>query len=167
MEDNLQVRAAEREDCRIALRLNEAAVPAVNSIPEAVMVRFYETAPYFRVAVLDGNVVGFLIGLDPSADYDSPNFQAFKKMYESFIYVDRIVIGEKFRRMGIGNLLYRDLEIFATDRFPRITCEVNTKPYNGASLDFHEAQGFRQVGSQDTEGGAKTVALLTKRVAVR
>jgi predicted GNAT superfamily acetyltransferase len=39
-------------------------------------------------------------------------------------------------------------------------CEVNVRPRNDASLAFHEAIGFREVGQQDTDGGAKRVSLL-------
>jgi hypothetical protein len=37
---------------------------------------------------------------------------------------------------------------------------VNVRPRNDASLAFHEAIGFREVGQQDTDGGRKRVSLL-------
>ncbi|NNE42793.1 MAG: GNAT family N-acetyltransferase, partial [Gemmatimonadetes bacterium] len=49
-------------------------------------------------------------------------------------------------------------------RAPMITCEVNTRPRNDGSLRFHARLGFREVGTQETEGGAKAVSLLEKRL---
>ena len=46
-----------------------------------------------------------------------------------------------------------------------ITCEVNTRPANPDSMAFHERLGFREVGRQQTEGGAKEVALLAWELA--
>lgn len=39
-------------------------------------------------------------------------------------------------------------------------CEVNLRPRNDPSREFHEAIGFREVGQQDTDGGDKRVSLM-------
>ena len=44
-------------------------------------------------------------------------------------------------------------------------CEVNVRPRNDVSLDFHASLGFREVGQQDTDGG-KRVSLLALDVPV-
>jgi predicted GNAT superfamily acetyltransferase len=41
-----------------------------------------------------------------------------------------------------------------------LCCEVNVRPRNDVSLEFHHTVGFREVGQQDTDGGKKTVSLL-------
>ncbi len=143
--------------------LNEAAVPAVNSLTAEELQRFAAEAPYFTVARLGNEVAGFLIGLDQTAKYLSPNFQYFKRTFEEFAYVDRVIVGSAARGKGLGQLLYRDFEEWARSRgLPRLTCEVNLRPPNEASLRFHQRAGFAEVGRQRTEGGAKLVALLAK-----
>jgi predicted GNAT superfamily acetyltransferase len=41
-----------------------------------------------------------------------------------------------------------------------MSCEVNVKPPNDASMQFHLARGFRQVGTLSHDNGRKQVALL-------
>ena len=41
-----------------------------------------------------------------------------------------------------------------------LCCEVNVRPRNDTSLEFHRSIGFREVGQHDTDGGTKTVSLL-------
>ena len=41
---------------------------------------------------------------------------------------------------------------------------MNVRPRNDGSLRFHQRYGFTAVGEQDTEGGAKRVTLLEKRL---
>jgi len=43
-----------------------------------------------------------------------------------------------------------------------MTCEVNIRPPNESSMRYHEIHGFRQVASQETEGGKKMVAMMEK-----
>jgi predicted GNAT superfamily acetyltransferase len=45
-----------------------------------------------------------------------------------------------------------------------LCCEVNVRPRNDASLEFHQSIGFREVAQQDTDGGNKTVSLLELRL---
>lgn len=147
--------------------LNESAIPHVNRIPHELFERFRKEAAYFRVAERDdvaerdGVLLGFLIALAPGTDYDSPNFLWFRERYESFLYIDRIVVDEAARGLGVGTLFYRDLERIGREReVPRLTCEVNLRPANDGSLRFHQRFGFEMVGRQETEGGAKEVALM-------
>ena len=55
---------------------------------------------------------------------------------------------------------YAELVEQFTGAWPVLLCEVNVRPRNDASLHFHHSIGFREVGQQDTDGGAKTVSLL-------
>jgi uncharacterized protein len=69
-------------------------------------------------------------------------------------------VSADFRRFGVGRALYAELVRRFTGIRPVILCEVNVRPRNEVSLRFHDGLGFREVGRQDTDGGAKTVSLL-------
>ena len=63
--------------------------------------------------------------------------------------------------MGIGAGLYRNL-FESLPQASRVTCEVNVRPPNPGSMAFHRDLGFTVVGEQDTEDGAKRVALMVR-----
>jgi len=163
----VRIRAVGPGDLARVETLNVAAIPHVNGIPRDLFERFRRQAAYFRVAERDGEIVGFLVALTPDADYASPNFLWFRERYDSFLYIDRIVVDEVARGSGLGTLFYRDLERVAREHdIPRLTCEVNLRPPNEGSLRFHERFGFEVVGRLETEGGAKEVALMVCPVSV-
>lgn len=140
--------------------INEAAVPHVNSISLDRFQNFTREAAYFRVALLGGGLVGYLVAFAPRAPYDSLNFLWFQERYSDFIYIDRIAVASSARRRGVAGSLYRDLFHFARTLTGLLTCEVNTRPPNAESMAFHERFGFREVGTLETEGGAKAVSLM-------
>lgn len=159
----IQLRDVLERDLRAVHALNRASVPHVNDVSLDTIVWFAEHAPYFRVASTDDEeVAGFLIGLTPDVPYDSPNFLKFRRWFADFVYVDRLAVDRRMRRCGVARLLYQDLERYARPIASRITCEVNIRPWNGDSLAFHRRMGFAQVGTQKTELGSKTVALLAR-----
>ena len=95
-----------------------------------------------------------------SQPYASLNYTWFSRTYDHFVYLDRIAVAPEFRRYGIGRAFYEALIVEFTGRAPVLTCEVNVRPRNETSLRFHHSIGFREVGRQDTDAGAKTVSLL-------
>ena len=143
------------------LAMNNAAVPAVNQLSEQEMARLGSVARYFRTAHYRGELAGFLLALDPQADYSSANFQWFRDRYDAFLYIDRVVVAEASRRTGVGRVLYADVQSYAEQRFPFLNCEVNLEPRNDVSLLFHATIGFQEVGVQTLDNG-KTVSLLSK-----
>lgn len=146
------------------LALNEANVPAVGSVDAGEMAWFAEMAPYFRVIEVEGRIGAFLIGLRPGLDYKSPNYRWFLQNYDDFGYVDRIAVSEHARRLGLASRLYADFEATLPASVSVMTCEVNSRPPNEVSMHFHERQGFKKVGMQETDGGDKEVALLAKQL---
>jgi predicted GNAT superfamily acetyltransferase len=150
-------------DLEALQRLNEAAVPAVNSVPVVTLRRFLEMAELFLVAHGGGVPRGFLVLLGPGAGYASPNDHWFARRYADFLYVDRVVVHAGLRRCGVGRALYGEAWQRACRRRAPLACEVNLEPPNPGSLAFHRGFGFRQVGVQDTEGGSKTVSLMLRR----
>ena len=152
------------DDLDDVLVLNNDAVPATSELDMASLERLCSMASYALVVRVDGHdgVIGFCLNFDPGADYQSLNYRWFAERYESFTYLDRIVVHPDYRNLGIGAELYAELERRIAGRVPWLFCEVNVKPMNADSLRFHHRIGFVEVGQQDTEGGKKTVSLLAK-----
>jgi predicted GNAT superfamily acetyltransferase len=162
----IELRDVTPADFPAIVELNNEAVPAVSESSLESIAWFAGVSSYFKVAIRDERLCGFLIALTPDVQgYPSENFHWFQSHYDNFVYVDRIVVAAGTRSTGLGKRFYEDLERHARRGAGRITCEVNTRPPNEGSLRFHARQGFREVGTQDTEGGKKTVSLLSKELA--
>jgi len=160
--ETIMLRDVGEADLENVLRLNEASVPAVNSVDLEQMRWFAANAAYFRVALRGEVFAGFLIGMRPGTAYASPNYRWFCDAYEDFGYIDRIAIAESARRLGIATLMYRDFEASLPASAGAMTCEVNLVPPNESSMRFHEDYGFRAVGTQTLDNGSKKVALMAK-----
>ncbi|MDJ0918623.1 MAG: GNAT family N-acetyltransferase [Woeseiaceae bacterium] len=156
------IRDCRSGDLEAVQRMNESALPAVNSLTIDDLAWFLEKASYFRVADTGRELVAFLIGLNEGVDYASLNYRWFGERYDAFAYVDRIAVNPTARRQGLANRFYADFEDRCAQASGRVVCEVNLRPANDGSMRFHEHQGFVQVGSQETENGAKEVALMLK-----
>lgn len=160
---SFELRDAERDDLPAVHAINEEAVPAMNSLPLERFEWFHKESPHFRIATVDGETAGFLICLDHRAEYDSPNFIWFKQRCGDIFYIDRLAIGGKFRRLGIGRALYREAATNAVALgYALLACEVNLRPRNWESLNFHIACGFEAIGSQDN--GQARVQYMIKRL---
>jgi len=157
-----RIRDAEHGDLAAILQLNEAVVPAVNSVDIEQMRWFAAHAAYFRVAVQGPELGGFLIGLRPGTEYSSPNYRWFCDRYDDFGYIDRVAVAAKARRHGLATRLYRDFESSLPRSAGRLTCEVNIEPPNESSMRFHEGYGFRRIGSQRIDNGHKRGAMMAR-----
>ncbi len=155
------IRAANLEE---VLELNQASVPHVSSLTMDALCWFRDHAHYFRIATRRGGLAGFLIGLRPGLDYASPNYGWFCENYSDFGYIDRVAVAANARRAGIASALYADFESTLSGQVDVMTCEVNIRPPNESSMQYHELHGFVRVGSQETEAGRKEVALMEKRL---
>ena len=107
-------------------------------------------------------VVGYVMVLPPGTAYDSPNYRWFSERYDSFSYLDRVVVAEAYQRRGIGRLLYDAVEARARER-GRMTLEVYADPPNITSLAFHAARGYLEVGRL-TQTNGKTCAMFVKEL---
>lgn len=164
---DLHIRDINAGELRELLALNQANTPHVGSISLGDLENLHEQAVYFRVAESAHHIVGFLIAFDPSANYGSVNFLWFKKRFDAFVYIDRIVVVPDGRRDGVASLLYGDLEVFARERrIPIMTCEYNIRPKNEISRLFHRNYGFKEMGRQETRQGENLVSLQAKEVGL-
>ena len=160
MEKKIVIRNAEPKDYDFILNVNEVNVEVLSPMPMERMLWLKEMSDMFVVAEVDGDLAAFLIAIREGQPYDSENYVWFSKKYPEFLYIDRIVIDEPFRAMGLGRKLYQAVKDRARETgVGVVTCEVDTIPYNETSLKFHEAMGFREVGEQIIRGGAIKVSL--------
>ncbi len=160
----MQISDVTANDLDDVLALNEASVPQVNSLGMDEMRWFLDHAAYFRMVRRDDRLAGFLVGLTQGLDYASANYRFFCRRHEFFGYVDRVAVAVDSRQRGIASGLYEDFAATLRGHVPVLVCEVNIRPSNPVSMAYHERHGFVRVGTQETEGGKKEVALLEKRL---
>lgn len=161
----LTIEPVKPADFQDLLALNDHSVPHVNAIDEAQMARFLDQAVAFFQVRDDDQLAGFVISLGVGADYASPNYTWFSEHFDSFLYIDRIIVHPDFRRRGVAGLMYAELTRRAQQAgCARLCCEVNLQPPNPDSLALHQQLGFTQAGTQKTTQGTKEVALLVKEL---
>lgn len=158
----VSLRAIDITDLRPAAALNDREVPRVSPLGVDGLRAHLRRCDLALVAVDQEDVIaGFVLALAPGVAYESPNYQWFASRGTDCLYVDRIVVAETHRQQGIAGLLYDAVEARARETGrAEITCEVNVRPSNPASMAFHERRGFVEVGRQDTTSGTLTVAML-------
>ena len=109
----------------------------------------------------------FLIAMDETAVYDSPNFLWFRERYARFLYVDRIAVAVEQRRQGLARRLYDDvMRLGRAAGYPMLCAEVNLDPPNPASIAFHERLGFDAVGETYLEDRNKTLRYFARPLRV-
>ena len=156
-----QIRDLGLLDIAVMLSLNNANATETSLLDEAGMGALLRTAFYARGT--DGGATAFLIALDHNAAYANPNFRWFKERHKSFVYIDRVIVGQASRGQGIGKKLYLDLFTAANQAgHDRVVCEVNVNPPNPASVAFHAAMGFIGIGDATIHDGKKTVRYFEK-----
>jgi predicted GNAT superfamily acetyltransferase len=162
-ETSMTLRAATPADHPRLLELNAASVLELSPLDDERL--SYILALAERCLVVDndaGEVVGFAIAIPPGTEYDSINYGWFSARYERFLYLDRIAVSAACRRQRIGARLYDAMEQAAAP-YGRMVCDVNIQPRNEASLAFHAARGYHELGELAHPAG-KTVALLSNEL---
>lgn len=149
-------------DVPAVLALNEANVELLAPMDAERLGQLQEWASRADVLDVDGEVAGFVITMGPGTTYDSPNYLWFAQQYGAqFHYLDRIVLHDAYRRRGLASAVYEVVEADAAEA-GRLVLEVNAEPPNPASLAFHAARGFAEVGRLGSPG--KTVSLMAKHL---
>ena len=160
----LAIRDVREHDLDAVLALNNEAGTGILATDRSRLRHLYEIAHYFRVAEQDGRILGFLIAMRPDAEYSSPNFRWFQAHYESFVYIDRIVIASESRGHGLGRIFYCDVQSYAEVRVPLLTCEVFLEPRDDQTVLFHGTMGFQEVGQQKMGKTGPKVSLLAREL---
>ena len=159
--DKLEIRPVDESDYAFILHVNEENVEVLAPMDREKLLNFKEISSLFCVAAVNGKRAAFLIALtEEASSYDSENYRWFRNRYDRFLYVDRIVIDKPFRKIGLGRALYQNVFHYAKQHnIPVVTAEIDTIPYNKASLQFHKAMGFEEVGTQYVRNGQIQVSL--------
>lgn len=156
----LNIRQAKLEDFESILKLNESLVHFLSPMDKERLILLDKNAAVHKVVEVDDEIGAFLLAFRENANYDSVNYQWFNEQYESFLYIDRIVVGTSYHHSGIGKELYKFIKSYAKEQMiPRITAEIDIKPENPISLAFHKKNGFCEVGQQVIYDGKKVVSL--------
>ena len=162
----VKIRDVEEKDLDFVLELNRVNVEVLSPMDEEKFRYFVRVSDMFQVAEAGGRPVAFLIALrEGLPDYTSENYIWFSRQFDRFLYVDRIVIDESARGLGIGRKIYEGVfDRAAKAGVDRVTAEVDIIPYNDPSLKFHETMGFEEVGQQVIRGGEIKVSLQVRRI---
>ncbi len=158
----LAIRDVREQDLDAVLALNNAAGRSILALSASQLRYFYVHAEYFRVAEIDDHLAGFLIALREGGQYTSPNYRWFCTHYPQFVYIDRIVIANAYRRHGLGRVFYCDVHSYAEVRVPLLACEVFLEPGDDVVLLFHGTYGFQEVGQQRMSADGPKVSLLAR-----
>jgi predicted GNAT superfamily acetyltransferase len=156
------LRPIEPRDHAAVLALNHTNVDLLSPLDEVRLHELLTLSDRADVVDVDGAVAGFVMTFGPATTYDSANYVEFTQRYGSeFYYLDRVAIDEAFRRRGLAALVYDEIERVAAP-YSRLTLEVNIQPPNEASLAFHLARGFVEVGTLGDQ--TKAVSLMSKEL---
>jgi hypothetical protein len=160
----MQISFVDRDELTLISKINEEAIPAVNTVSKKEFIWFYENSIYFKKVTIEKNLAGFLLVLPMNIPYKSLNYSWFSKRFNNFAYIDRIAVKEEYKSLGIGTLLYSDLEQSLPKDIKIIACEYNIKPLNKVSQNFHQKMEYKNVGTQFTENNTKEVSLMIKKI---
>jgi predicted GNAT superfamily acetyltransferase len=158
------IRKVTEKDLVKIRELNECFVPKVSSVTVEWFRNYLRESEAFYVFTEGDEILGFLLAMLPSSQYQSENFLWFKKNETDFLYIDRIAVSSAAQGRGVGKALYGHVEKEWRGRVKYLTCEVNIRPENPQSYHFHLQLGFSEVGQQETKGGAIRVAMLRKNM---
>lgn len=156
--ENMLIRDIEEKDFKSILSLNEISVQVLSPLDEDKLRRLIQMASIHVVveATNESNsnpesepkneIAAFLLVFSEDADYESVNYQWFNKQYSNFRYIDRVVVSDKYRGMGIASNLYRHTLKQMQISDAKILCaEIDVLPPNEPSLLFHQKFGFKEL----------------------
>ena len=145
------LRPVRDEDLPHVLALNQAEVEMLAPMDADRCNQLRGLAHRFDVVEVDGAFGGFVVTFAPGTAYDSENYRWFgERNGDAFYYLDRFVLHTDHRRRGLGSWVYDEVERDAA-AYGRMTLEVNLVPRNDASLAFHAARGYVEVGRLGSE----------------
>ncbi|MEH6452677.1 MAG: GNAT family N-acetyltransferase [Psychromonas sp.] len=135
-----------QKDFESILALNEISVKVLSPMDREKLVRLIKVSAIAVVLEDQKQVAGVLLAFSSDIAYESINYQWFNDSYNSFLYIDRIVVSENYRGKGVASRLFTyALEWAKNHSLASIFAEIDVMPANDASLLFHQKQGFKQL----------------------
>jgi predicted GNAT superfamily acetyltransferase len=160
------IRPYAAKDEKAVLKLNENSVSFLSPMDKTRFMRIKSVSQLILVAEYDDKVIAFLMGFSDNVDYDSVNYQWFSARFKSFFYIDRIVVDENYRSLGIGRTFYSEIDDWARQQGMKwLVAEIDIEPPNEKSLEFHHRQQFVEVAKQTVGNGKKVVSLQVKSIS--
>ena len=148
------LRPMRADDANSVIALNAEVEVLTSEMDAARFLALFDVSSMKIVAERDGEILGFVFAMGDFCRYKNPNVDWFRARIRSYLYVDRIVVHESSRGLGIGQLLYRHTFEVAQGTGARSVCaEINVAPPNPASLRFHARGGFVEIGRRKPGGG--------------
>lgn len=134
------------KDMETILELNEQFVKVLSPMDKSKLVRLIEMSAISVVIEEDDRIAGFLLAFTQGVKYESINYEWFNENYDSFLYIDRIVVSDQFHGKGVASTLYKLALNWATERaLSRVVAEIDVMPPNKPSLLFHQKMGFKEI----------------------
>jgi predicted GNAT superfamily acetyltransferase len=150
------------ENSGVVMEINNSAIPDVNELSADKARWLVENSLMARLIKIDGRPAGVIIVLDEQASLDSDYYRWFVERYRNFVYIDRVIVSEQARGLGLATKLYWEVEKVAQETGRAIAADVYCEPANAPSLTFHQKLGYQEVGQQFCQQEGKTVAKLMK-----
>ncbi len=144
--DEMTIREITPNDLDAVIDINQTALEGVGPLDRERLELLVDEAHKALVLDDDGDIAGFVITLPTGAEYESSRYDWFEKRLDDYVYLDRIVVAETHRRLGVASRLYDEIE---GEEKP-VALEVYDD--NDASLAFHRGRGFETVGELEHHG---------------
>ena len=135
-------------------RINQENTPEVGSVTLEGLQNSWENSDFNLCALVDNEVVGFVICFQDSeitksymGDMEHKNFNEIRQRVSDFLYIDRIAVDKNYTKRSIGSKLYDEVIDFAEmNSISHLTAEINLLPSNNMpSFKFHEKFAFSEL----------------------
>lgn len=154
-----EIRKMSLADASATVSLNAAVVDVTSPMDVDRFAVLYELSALKLVAEVNSDVVAFVMAMTDGTAYENDNYRWFSARLRDFMYIDRVVVTDACRGLGIGRLLYSRICAASMQAGVRTLCaEINLEPPNRVSLRFHEKSGFVQIGTR-VLGNGKRVSM--------
>ncbi len=161
----MHIRQIHMKDFNQVLCINSESNPAVARLDIHELHRIVALASVAWVATEGDDLCGYLLAMHSTDHYDGEEFQYFlTALNQPFLYIDQVAVAATYRRKNISSTMYaqlmrRDRELSVTT----LCCEVNIRPLNMISLQFHKKIGFNLFREFEALDGRR-VALMYKEL---
>ena len=163
---SVSVRPFQDDNCAFVLRLNKENCDVLIPMGDEELRFLCDNSELFDVVYVDDTPAGFIVALGEGIkEYDYKSYKWFGENYSGFLYIDQVVIDEKYWGKGLGPCLYQKVFEHANKTGVEIIAVAITAD-NEVSLNFHAKMGFRNVGEQLIRGGTTSIYQQIKEVSM-